>query len=109
VVFRLVSNGQPTGDDFLSDEAEGRIQNLARSGSMAIYRGFSVRATLAQARSLARSLQGRTGQAFFVAEVPLDWSDGDAIARTFPASPGHHTVWAHPDLISQRVTQVHPV
>jgi hypothetical protein len=44
----------------------------------------------------------------YVAEVALTWEEGDAIARTF-STPGHHTVWAHPDLISKRILDVHEV
>lgn len=103
VVFRVISSEAPSPADFLSDEEAGHGQNLPRHQNMAIYRGFSVRKTLNQAQSLARSL-GKS----YVAEVELSPHDADAIARTFKPR-GHHTVWAQPHLIAARVTRVHGV
>lgn len=103
IVFRIVSSDEADPNEFLSDEQDGRVQTLLRSNSMALYRGFSVRASLAQAQKLARVLDRR-----YVAEIELDWRDGDSIARTFRTT-GHHTIWAHPDLIAGRVRAIHPV
>jgi hypothetical protein len=100
-VFRLLEGAEPSIQDFVTDEQSEKTENLARSGSMAIYRGISVRRTLPQARRVARQL--RRG---FVAELELTWRDGDAIARTFK-TPGHHTLWGHPDLLLSRVVDIH--
>jgi hypothetical protein len=59
VVFRLVDRRNPGTAQFLSDEADGRTATLMRTSCVAIYRGFSARNTLAQARSLAKLLGKR--------------------------------------------------
>lgn len=102
-VFRLLEGPEPTADQFLSDEADGRSQNLARTQSLAIHRGFSTRRTLGQAITLARTLEKP-----YVAEIVLTWEEGDAIARTLSTN-GHHTVWADPASISNRVRNVYEV
>lgn len=104
-MFRVVWNDPPIAEDFLSDEDNPGITRYALGTSVAVYRGFSTRATLPQARSLARRMAKHRAEEPLVAEVELTWEEGDAIARTF--SRGHHTVWAHPELISRRVIQVH--
>jgi hypothetical protein len=101
-VFRLLEGPEATVDDFLTDEQTEKVDTLAATGSMAIYRGISVRRTLPQARRLARLLRRD-----YIAEVTLTWREGDALARTFRTS-GHHTLWAHPEQVWRRVVQVHP-
>jgi hypothetical protein len=70
---------------------------------MALYRGFSVRATLPQALSLARSLRKT-----HIAEIVLDWEEADAVARTLQTR-GHHTVWADAESVRLRIRDVHEV
>jgi hypothetical protein len=103
VFFRILDGRGAVPANFLSDEQDGRVHNLPRTQNMAIHRGLSVRKTLAQAASLARVL-GKDA----VAEVEVTWREGDAVARTL-STRGHHTLWAHPDLIAQRVRRVHAV
>ena len=102
IVYRLIDSPDPELGHFLSDEADGRTSNLYRSQNVAIYRGFSARETLEQAMKLARGI-GKP----YIAEVELDVKDGDARARTF--GPGHFTVWAQSEKITQRVLRVHRV
>lgn len=108
-VFRLVETLSPTAYDFLSDEQAGRYGNPDTTiQSVATFRGFSVSATLAQARSLARLLRRHGRRVDGIAELQLLASDGDGIARTFQRR-GHHTVWAFPDRAAGRVVRVHDV
>jgi hypothetical protein len=103
IVYRVLRGLEASVADFLPDELDPRSQTLARSGSTALARGISVRATLPQARRLARFLRRS-----HIAEVELTWEEGDAIARTLTTA-GHHTLWAHPDLVFARVLAVHAV
>jgi len=102
-VFRLLDAADPIADDFTTDEQNQKVETLAATGSMAIYRGISVRRTLPQARRLAKALRRD-----YIAELSLTWKEGDALARTF-STPGHHTLWGHPDQLLGRVVAVHAV
>jgi hypothetical protein len=96
-VVRLMDGPQLDASAFLTDEQDGRVESLAATGSMAIYRGCSVRRTsFPQARRLARLMRRE-----YVAEVTLTWKEGDAIARTF-SSAGHLTLWGNPELLATR-------
>jgi len=101
--FRLLRGSEPQVEDFLSDEQDERVESLAATGSMALYRGFSVRNTLAQARRLAKAPGLRRE---YIAELSLTWKEGDAVARTL-STPGHHTLWGNPELLLKRVMNVH--
>src|SRR5437016_407589 len=103
IFYRLCDTDRPGADAFLSDEAAGRTSTIVRVASVALYRGFSARATLAQATSLARVIHKPV-----VAEIELSSDDGDAAARTL-STRGHHTVWAHAELVARRVRRVYPV
>ena len=101
--YRLCDDDPPGANAFLSDEAAGRASTISRVANVALYRGFSVRATLNQAMSLAHAIRKP-----FVAEIELTWENGDAVARTL-STRGHHTAWAHAALVVQRVRRVYPV
>lgn len=100
-MFRILESESPRLEDFLSDEHVGRLRTLDETQNIAIYRGISVRATLTQARNLAKLLRKP-----IIAEVLLVAEEGDCIARTLHTR-GHHTVWGAPERISQRVLRTH--
>ena len=103
--FRVLGSEEPDLHDFYSDEAAGKVgPDLQQVVSWAVIRGFSVRATLAQAISFARWL-GRS----HVAEISLDGEDGSAFART-GRTRGHHTIWAKADkVLAESIKAIHPV
>ncbi len=106
VLFRVVENVPAAEEDLLSDEQAGKHRDLLMSA--ALYRGFSCRATLNQARSLGRLLEDQRGRKQYVAELVLEAEEGDGVARTFKTR-GHHTVWTDAALAILRVRHVHDV
>ena len=101
--FRIVPTETPRVEDFSSDAEAGRHRTLRELGSIALYRGFSVRATLSQARGLAALLRHP-----YVAEIALTPEEGDDVARTL-RTRGHHTLWVEAESVRRRVVAIHGV
>lgn len=91
--WRIVQTNPPTRQDFLSHATLGRrFTDPARAGQA---EGISVFATEAQARRQARHYP-MLGE--WLAELRLGPELDAEIART-DRRPGHHTIWADPDVL----------
>ena len=103
VFYRIVQSNPPTQSDFTSNEAKGTPAPNQRSETRRLWRGLSVFATEAQARSKARQFPalGRYIARLEVSETaPLVWE------RTLRNSRGHHTLWGEPRALLGLVTAV---
>jgi hypothetical protein len=106
VFYRIVQSNPPTQSDFTSNEAKGVPAPNERPETRRLWRGLSVFATEAQARSKARQFPalGRYIARLEVSETaPLVWE------RTLRNSRGHHTLWGEPQTLLTLVRTVVPV
>ena len=105
VFHRIIRNGRPTLEDFMSAEAMGRpLPRSADAEVLRLWSGVSVFATLGQAQRKARQYPF-LGRCIARITVP----PGAQVERTLRRSPGHHTVWALPDSLLRSVVDVLPV
>jgi hypothetical protein len=98
ILHRIVKDGDPSEADFQPTEPQANDSAEVKR----LRAGVSMYATVAQARAKARALPwlGAWVAAVDVTDVPHE--------RT-TSSRGHHTVWAHPSALANRVIAVHDV
>lgn len=95
--YRIVKGDPPTRDDFVSNQAKGRIpRRILTAEELRRWDGLSVFETEAQARRQARRhpFLGR-----FIARLRIVEGGPIHYQRTNPDNRGHHSVWGSPDIL----------
>lgn len=110
--YRLLRGLDAAPSEFLSNQNLEKLRIWNRGSyreSVVDYRGISSFDSFERAfgveRALRRKDRPRRWQA--VAEFAVDGHEGEAYARTH--SEGHFTIWAEPEGLASRVTEVRPI
>jgi hypothetical protein len=106
VVYRIVRSDPPALDDFLSDEARGRVSSHDPPEIQRLRSGRSVYLTEAQARRRAKRMPVL---GHYIAAIRLPRDAAVRLERTLPGSPGHYTLWGDAALLLAPVVTVVPV
>ncbi len=109
--YRLFVGSRPTRDAFLSDRASGVRDRPSDPNKVRYWEGFSVFATLEQARRLMTErasrayMKGIVWSEESIAEMTISLKSPIIYERSF-RSEGHHTVWGDPCECLKRVMAV---
>lgn len=103
--FRIVTTVPATADDFSSNLVKrGPVPVRLQERLRALWDGISVHDTVEESRRQLREMP-RLGCA--IAELAVPDDAAVRIERTVPNNPGHHTLWADPNLLLSLVVAIH--
>ena len=103
--YRVVKTNPSTHSDWVSNAARGMVPPDDRPETLRVWSGVSVYATAAQARRMARRYRGH---GTFIAIIQIDEGSPIRVERTL-SRPGHHTLWASPEVLLEAVVNVEPL